>query len=315
MSCCARHATTILAPAAFLAGVENTLRHSPVFRDIWQGTSQLDPDSKLYLEIDDALHTIANLERSLKSRARPSVINDLPKAPASALPLSASTFVSHFRNQRPFPIQQAVSVRIATLSYNARVSAAVEMRRGRREHAARLRALREPESALWLTTFPTEIALALTDLKWQWAAQLRLGMDIPIISAACPGCKKTDAILESCWHSLSCMQLSGVPITDRHNQILTIIAKFCQLILLPVRTEPGGMDHSSNKRADVQIFLPDRTLLGDVTIVHPSSINKSNRDVVSARGVAVVGDLSAARQSNKYDKLASSAEMELLPIV
>jgi hypothetical protein len=109
------------------------------------------------------------------------------------------------------------------------------------------------------------------------------------------------------------MQLSGVPITDRHNQILTIIAKFCQLILLPVRTEPGGMDHSSNKRADVQIFLPDRTLLGDVTIIHPSS--GSNRDVASARGVAAVGDLSAARKNRKYDKLASSADMDFLPLV
>jgi hypothetical protein len=109
------------------------------------------------------------------------------------------------------------------------------------------------------------------------------------------------------------MQLSGVPITDRHNRILAIIASFCQLILLPVRTEPGGIDHSTNKRPDLQISLPDRTILGDVTIIHPSS--KSNRDVASARGVAAVGDLSAARKSKKYDKLASSVEMDLLPIV
>jgi hypothetical protein len=164
-----------------------------------------------------------------------------------------------------------------------------------------------------MTTLPTEIALALTDLKWQWAAQLRLGMDTPVISAACPGCKRTDANLESCWHSLSCMQLSGMPITDRHNQILAIITKFCQLILLPVRSEPGGMDHSSNKRADVQVFLPDRTLLGDVTIIHPSST--SNRDIAFAKGAAAVGDLSAARKSTKYDKLAASADMDFLPLV
>jgi len=109
------------------------------------------------------------------------------------------------------------------------------------------------------------------------------------------------------------MQLSAVPITDRHNQILAIIASFCQLILLPIRTEPGGIDHSTNKRPDIQVSLPDRTLLGDVTIIHPSS--KSNRDVASAKGVAAVGDLSANRKSNKYNKLASAAEMDLLPIV
>jgi hypothetical protein len=164
-----------------------------------------------------------------------------------------------------------------------------------------------------LITLPTEVALALTDLKWQWAARLRLGMDIPVISNACPGCKKADASLDSCWHSLSCMPLSGAPITDRHNRILAIIASFCQLILLPVRTEPGGMDHSSKKRPDLQISLPDRIVLGDVTITHPSS--KSNRDVVHAKGVAAVGDLSANNKNRKYDKLAAAIEMEFLPIV
>jgi hypothetical protein len=77
--------------------------------------------------------------------------------------------------------------------------------------------------------------------------------------------------------------------------------------------EPGGLDHTSNKRPDIQISLPDRTLLGDVTITHPSS--KSNRDVVAAKGVAAVGDISAARKNSKYDKLAASAEMEFSPIV
>jgi hypothetical protein len=303
----------LLAPAAFLAGVENTLRYSPVFRAVWEGTSQLDPKSLIYLEINDALHTIANLESSLESRADPSSVSDLLLVPRSALPSSASSFVSHFKGQPPFPIQHAVSVRIATLSYNARVSAAGQVGRGGREHAARLRALREPDSALWLTTLPTEVALALTDLKWQWAARLRLGMDIPVISTVCPGCKKTDANLDSCWHPLSCMQLSGIPITDRHNQILAIIARFCQLILLVVRTEPGGLDHGSNKRPDLQISLPDRTLLGDVTVTHPAS--KAHRDVASTKGIAAVGDRSAARKNNRYSQLASSTEMDFLPIV
>ena len=109
------------------------------------------------------------------------------------------------------------------------------------------------------------------------------------------------------------MQLSGVPITDRHNKILAIIALFCQLILLAVRTEPGGLDHGSNKRPDLQISLPDHTLLGDVTITHPSS--KTHRDVASTKGTAAVGDRSASRKNHKYDKLASLAEMEFLPIV
>jgi Reverse transcriptase (RNA-dependent DNA polymerase) len=303
----------LLAPAAFLAGIESTMRHSPVFKAVWEGTSQLDPKSHMYLEINDALHTISHLETDLESRARPSSAEGLLLVPPSALPSSASSFVSHFKAQPPFPIQHAVSVRIATLSYNARVSEAGGVRRGGREHAARLRALRETDSALWLTVFPTEVALALTDLQWQWAARLRLGMDIPVICTVCPGCKKADVCLDSCWHALSCMQLSGVPITDRHNRILMIIARFCQLILLSVRTEPGGLDHGSKKRPDLQISLPDHTLLGDVTITHPSS--RTHRDMASAKGAAAVGDASAARKNTKYDKLSSLTEMKFLPIV
>jgi hypothetical protein len=101
--------------------------------------------------------------------------------------------------------------------------------------------------------------------------------------------------------------------TDRHNKLLEIFCRFCKLILLPVRTEPGGLDHTSNKRPDLQISLADHTLLGDVTITHPSS--KTNRDMASARGAAAVGDLSEARKNDKYDTLASLAEMEFLPVV
>src|SRR3984957_15839814 len=124
--------SNLLAPTAFLAGVENTLRHSPVFKAIWDGTSQLDSDSLLYLEINDALHAITNPETVLGSRARPSSVDDLLLVPPSVLPSSPSSFVSHFKTQPPFPIQHAVSVRIATLSYNARVSEAGKVRRGGR---------------------------------------------------------------------------------------------------------------------------------------------------------------------------------------
>jgi len=109
------------------------------------------------------------------------------------------------------------------------------------------------------------------------------------------------------------MQLSGASVTKRHNEILAIIARFCQLILLVVRTEPAELDHSSNIRPDLQISLPDRTLLGDVTITHPSS--KAHRDVASRKGIAAVGDRSAARKNDKYSQLASCTGTEFLPIV
>jgi len=81
--------------------------------------------------------------------------------------------------------------------------------RGRQEQLARLDALQAPESSLWMRTAPTEPGLRLTDTKWQWAARLRLGMEVPTISTDCTGCKNTNCYTDYSWHSLACLPLSG----------------------------------------------------------------------------------------------------------
>ena len=192
--------------------------------------------------------------------------------PASVLPASAASFVAHFRAKPPFPVQSSITHRITTLSLIARVS---ETARGRRGISAstmefiRLDALQVAESPLWLRTLPSERGFTFSNLKWQWASWLRLGVPIPVTTSECTGCKKLDAYLDDSWHPLSCMPLSGRYMTDRHNLVLDIFARFCRLMQVTVRQEPSGLSHDTNKRPDLQISLLDRTLLAGITITHP----------------------------------------------
>jgi len=181
------------------------------------------------------------------------------------------------------------------------------------EAAARLLALKERESSLWLRTLPTAPGLVLSDAKWRWAARLRLGMQVPNVSSACNGCHFADAYTNNTWHSLGCVALSKRGITDRHNQVVAVIARSCRVMMVNVETEPAGLDHDSDKRPDIQVDLPDKSILGDVTVIHPTS--KSYRKLVVKRGAEAVGDRSAAGKEQKYDEMAAAIDMVSYPIV
>jgi hypothetical protein len=176
-------------------------------------------------------------------------------------------------------------------------------------------ALRAAESSLWLQTLPVERSLALSDTKWQWVARLRLGMPNATVDAACLGCKKPDAYLGNSWHSLACVPLSGPTMTDRHNKVLNILAQFCRLMLVSARTEPAELCHDSNKRPDIQVDLPDKTLLSDVTITHPSTKAWRKTTAHHKRTVEPVGDQREAEKNESYLDMADSNDMEFIPFV
>jgi len=299
-----------IAPAAYLAGAEVTLRMSPAFTTVWSGSVPLSPSCAMFAAINDSLARIAEVESSLMARGESIAVSEV--AP-SVLPMNAETFVHHFRVGPPCPIQSSVSYRINTLSYIARVTEAGRAGEGRLEGIARLHALKVAESALWLQTLPTEARLTLTDAKWQWAAWLRLGMPVPVIADLCEGCKKSDAYSDYSWHSLACVGLSGRAITIRHNEVLQVIAHFCRLMQVTTLLEPAELCHATDKRPDIQVNLPDVTLLADVTISHPA--NKTWRKVTAKRSVEAVGDLREAEKEDSYTSLAAANDMLFKAIV
>ena len=45
----------------------------------------------------------------------------------------------------------------------------------------------------------------LTDNKWMWTAQLRLGVPVLVVSSQCDACKAPDIYSTDSWHSLTCV--------------------------------------------------------------------------------------------------------------
>ena len=300
-----------LAPAAYIAGVEVALRLSPVFLPVWSGSVPLPPLSPLYRSVSDSLQRIHGTETALLRRCGDAA-STLSCAPP-LLPTSADTFVSHFSCISPLLVQSAITYRISILLLSARAMEAAGAGARGVEVLAKMSSLSAAKSSLWLHTLPRESFLRLTDEAWRWAAQLRLGMPVPASDYQCTACNKDGAYIRDPWHALSCKQQSGEGIIRRHNAVLNQLARFCQLMLVPTTVEPAHLDENSQERPDLQVDLPERTLLVDVTIVTPTA--PSYRGKAATRSVGVVGDERACGKTAKYSDMTKSCDAVFTPIV
>ena len=289
------------------------MRHSPAVAAMWAEPAvavPLPPTSFLYAAIDDSLHRVAALQTVISLRCEKALVG---RADTLVLPGSAAEFVQHYRSARASPIQHSITHRITTLCGIARVCEARMAGKQGVATVARLLALREPGSALWLQTLPTGPGLTLTDVKWLWAAQLRLGVPVPVVSSQCDACKAPSIYTTDSWHSLTCVSRSGTLITRRHNSVLDVVAKYCKLIDVAVTLNPASESHLDDRRADVEVYLPDRTIVGDVTVSHPST--KTWRKKVARSGVHVVGDAREAAKVSAYQAMAALHDKEFQAIV
>jgi hypothetical protein len=302
-----------IAPAAYLAGAACTLQSSRTFAPVWSGVAHFDPTWPLYAAVADGIRRISETDARLAALCSP---DKLAKISASVLPTGAETFVQDIRalSTESCLLQSALTHRISTLSHIARVTQ-IE-RRGTRGHAelARLKALTEKESSLWLRVLPTEPFLELPDVKWQWAAHLRLGMEVPMCEGASALCEHTQAASEGGgWHPLCCSAQSSAAINRRHHAVVNRIAHFSRILHLIPRTEPADLDPEKERRPDIQLDLPDVTLLGDVTISHPDA--KKWQHTAALRGVEPVGDSRQAEKDDLYAPMAAALGMQFSAIV
>jgi Reverse transcriptase (RNA-dependent DNA polymerase) len=299
-----------IAPSAYLAGAECTLRHSPAFTEVWTDVRPLDPQCSMYVAIDDSLARITALVDDLAPKGTgPRHDTEM----AVLLPNSAAEFVPHYRSSPPAcSIQSAVTHRISTLSFIARVAQAGKDKA--KADVARFQALRVAGSSLWLQTLPTTPLLRLSDAQWRWAARLRLGMPVPIgEQGAGQGCVHPHASVREGWHPLCCTSQYGAAITGRHNAVLRTIAHHSRLILLNPRMEPTDLFADSEERPDIQLDLPDITLLADVTVAHPTA--QSWRNLACSAGAAAVGDKREAAKDTAYKRVAEESGMDFTAIV
>lgn len=178
---------------------------------------------------------------------------------------------------------------------------------------ARLRALQEKESSRWLRVLPVDATARLTDLQWQTAVQLRLGMPRAPHGAAGPACEHERAASTDGWHSLVCVTRSGNAINARHHAVVRLLADAAGLLKVPARIEPYNLCDDNDSRPDIQLDLPEYSLLVDVTVSHPCAARW--RAVAAARGVEAVGDARNAEKEGSYGPMAEALGVRFAPFV
>ncbi|MGH9618503.1 MAG: reverse transcriptase domain-containing protein [Bryobacteraceae bacterium] len=302
-----------LAPAAHLAGVACTLSEAPAFAAVWDESVPLPPDSPSFLAIDDSIRRIDSEERRLTS-----IIDDpirVQQVQPSVVPANATTFVAHFRSYSPPSIQHAISHRKQILSHIARLKQA-ERLGGEAGQIARARwaALTVRGSSLWLQVLPMDPRLTLSDVQWRWSAWLRLGKALPPVASGCCQCEPKEPDPQGAWHALTCPASTEARIA-RHNTVLMTIAYFSRLLLQHPRVEPTELCADDDRRPDIQLDLPALTLLGDVTIVHPTAKSYLPAAANPKRGVEAVGDKSADAKDKLYKAAALALTYVFLPLV
>ena len=300
-----------IAPAAYLAGAECTLRLSPVFSAAWSGEDALEAAWPMTVAIEDSIRRVSAAEAEYTARCPPA---DVAGVGPSVLPQRAAAFVEYFKANPPGSIQSAVIHRITTLSHIARMAAAGDGGVQVVADVARLQALKEKESSRWLHVLPTDSQRRLTDLQWQTAAQMRLGMPKALHGAAGGFCRHEEAArTDGAWHALVCNDRAGAAITRRHNAVVRLLADAAEMLKVPARVEPHQLCEDDALRPDIQLDLPDYTLLGDVTVNHPNAL--SWRKKAAKRGVAAVGDERAKQKDDKYAAMAKVVDAEFSAFV
>jgi hypothetical protein len=138
-------------------------------------------------------------------------------------------------------------------------------------------------------------------------------MQVPTDIQGCTSCGDKTAYINNAWHALSCTPLSSTAITDRHNEVLARLGEFARLIYLYPHLEPRGLERDSERRPDLQVALPDKTVLSDVTIIHPAC--KSWRQVVTTADIVAAGNRKEAQKNNKYQPMAKALDMRFIACV
>jgi hypothetical protein len=178
---------------------------------------------------------------------------------------------------------------------------------------ARLRALQEKESSRWLRVLPVDAGLRLTELQWQTAAQLRLGMPRAPHGSTASACEHGRAAGTDGWHPLVCLTRSGPAINARHHAVVRLLADAAAQLKVPARIEPYNLCDDDDSRPDIQLDLPEYSLLVDVTISHPGAARW--RAAAAARGVEAVGDARCAEKDSSYVPMAEALGVRFAPFV
>ena len=297
--------TQLIAPAAYLASIHNSLTRAPTFTVASLQSPRYDPGSLLAFNINDSITRIRSRESSISDSIDPTLTT-----PPSLLPHDPATFFHHFTNLRLPNVQQALSQRTQNLQLLARLNAAKRSKGS--QDQARLLSLQAKHSSRWLQVVPTTKQSRLTDTQYYWASRLRLGLDVPysVDNSDCPSCGETNALRNDSWHALSCLTHRSREVTDRHNFVVDAIERHYRMAGVRTWKEPTKQGKRDNSRPDLKAFEPVGTLLTDVSVTHPlapSNLAKAKKSTLAC------AESRAQIKITKYSPMAKDQDATFVP--
>lgn len=153
---------------------------------------------------------------------------------------------------------------------------------------ARLIAVRERESGLWLHAFPSRNIGSLLDrTTLSVSSSLRLGTTINVPHR----CRCGDAVGRLGHHGLSCMRSAGR--LSRHAGLNDIIRRALSSLNVPSVLEPSGIFRDDGKRPDGMTLLPwkqGRPLVWDATCVDTLAASHLQGTSASAGAAATTAE-------------------------
>ena len=125
----------------------------------------------------------------------------------------------------------------------------------------------------WLTCFPVCEALRFTDEEFGYAVRHRLGLSYS--DGLPPQCACGEDLEADPSHFHACPPLRGSVVRIRHDQVVKILAQLFRQVGAVVHVEPR-IYGSARIRPDLDITLPDRSLMVDVCIGHPAAQSRTS---------------------------------------
>jgi hypothetical protein len=126
----------------------------------------------------------------------------------------------------------------------------------------------------------------------------------------CPLCNKRDAIRLDQWHFLTCVKVRAREVSGRHDEVLNVLYRTALMMGIQAVKEPAGLHSGDGRCPDLQLVLPGRNIISDVTVVHPLAPSR----VKSGQSWTTTGTARMAQEAKrtKYGETAAR-HAELLP--
>jgi hypothetical protein len=300
------------SPAAFvssLAAIHGNSSQS-VFHSFTTEDTTLPAHSLLYGWLESSIHQI-NINTSANKPSHADPPDPGPPSNNKLLPHSASSFFPFFHSGsgRSSTLFRRLSKQANSHLIDASLNAVDSKDRAR--YTALLRCISAPHASAWKETVPTSDHLTLSDVHYQLAARLSLGMPPHVnhLPANCTSCGAIGRMTVDPWHHLSCVRHKRTELNARHNAVVNVLARHVAWAGGVAIKEPTNLSTRDRRRPDLQIIFPGHHILTDVVVSHPlcpTHIRKAQ-----GQHLAVARSAETYKQ-NKYTEAADGQRARLL---